>query len=505
MPASNLPRKLVHKILLHAARTSTSTCRTLCQVSIWVRHLALPLLYTIIPIRAIRSITAERPIYPPTPTFNPAWAVRGIWAPDAYFNSSHWRDITQHCTRMSHLTVNHENFMRLAYVMAGLRYTDARAEVGDLHMLIFQNRYGLLFLRNPKNKNQVNPVMNTGFVRRITHLCLEDPIEPGIDILLGSMSWLTHLALLCGDANKHEWTRLLSVATDDTSVEAFVLMLSPSYATKDKCREGENWVYEMRDAGKDVVYVVRLLCDDLEEEWNSEVRGGETIWERAVKHTQELMDRMDSRASLIMPVDLPPELLYKIFLYVAESSTSSGCTLCKVSTWVRHLALPFLYTTVSVDHTSLKRFYNSIASGHATCPPIPTFHPAMPRFIPATIPKCSNPEVHQGQRRRRQTRANEGREDLQILLLDNSMGGDWSMCLIFQTAGHPLFERITHLRLEDPITLGMDALWDTTETQLKHMPRLTHFAVPGRKPLRWIFRGCSALWKIHQLRCLYWY
>ncbi|KAF8876149.1 hypothetical protein BD779DRAFT_174027 [Infundibulicybe gibba] len=301
------------------------------------------------------------------------------------------------------------------------------------------------------------------------------------------MNRLTHLALLCSEA---DLMQVFRAVVDETSVEVFVLVLSLDYATKDTCREVEDWVYEMREEGEDILYAVRPLCDDLEEEWDTEVRGGPTIWERAAEHTQELMDRKRLKVGPTMSVNLPLEVVHNILLYAAESSYLSCRTLCEVSTWVRCLALPMLYTTVAVELPPLlHRFIDLIASGHVTCPPTPAFCPAdtvrnlcvptdsrifesimrhcnnvthlaihqsnLIQLINSTVPKHPIPEssARQSHRRRRQTKAHEGTGDLQILLFENNPSHDWSLSSTFGDAGHPLFERITHLRLGDPVSL----------------------------------------------------
>jgi hypothetical protein len=50
--------------------------------------------------------------------------------------------------------------------------------------------------------------------------------------------------------------------------------------------------------------------------------------------------------SITLPIDFPPELVQEFLRYAARLSTGFCLTLCRVSSWTRRLALPYLYSTV---------------------------------------------------------------------------------------------------------------------------------------------------------------
>ncbi|KAF8875906.1 hypothetical protein BD779DRAFT_1561969, partial [Infundibulicybe gibba] len=93
---TDLPPELLRTIFLHTAKLSTPACRTLCAVSSWVRHLALPVLYQTIFIRNTEHLDAfgtsiTHPLAcPPSPSFDPADAVRHLWVPHTFETHAFW-------------------------------------------------------------------------------------------------------------------------------------------------------------------------------------------------------------------------------------------------------------------------------------------------------------------------------------------------------------------------------------------------------------------------------
>ncbi|KAF8876166.1 hypothetical protein BD779DRAFT_1561277 [Infundibulicybe gibba] len=491
----DFPPVVVRKILLHAAQSSASSCRALCEVSTWVRHLALPFRYITIPINVVGSIICSRPVCSPSPGFDPQTVVRHIWALD---ESEEWEKILQCCTRVSHLAISETNLIPLSDATMRLQRATAHTPslINGLHVLILHWRDPYSYSKDSLDGTMHGNFGDTGpyFFQCITHLRLEDPIQLAY-LRLGQMNRLTHLAAPWGKMDEDWLMKLFEVL--DMPVEMFVLVVSLDDMPEDTCQKAENLVCRIRKNFKRgvVFHVVRPLYDVLKDEWNAEVRGGPTIWERAVKYTQELMDRMYSGIDLTMPINLPLELVREIFLYAAASSSSSCRVLCQVSTWVRHCVLPLLYATASISRKdTLIKFHELVTSERVTCPPTAVFRPAdavrnlyittdssrfefiiqhcdnvthlaihswdITRFMIATVPPSPNSRVRQ--------KVHGGTNDLQILLFDRYDG--W-LISDANRIGYPLFSRITHLRLGMPFLIGFEEL-------ILCMPRLTHFAAP---------------------------
>ncbi|KAF8871021.1 hypothetical protein BD779DRAFT_1806040 [Infundibulicybe gibba] len=279
--STHLPLELLHIIFLQAAESSTSSCCTLCAVSSWVRHLALPFLYRTVSIDQNRtkhlesfaqSITSGPLTCPPSPTFCPADTLRHLWAG---FDSNSLESIVQQCKNITHLAICARSLVELIDI-----YPKRRGRVytamSDLHVVLIQNF--------TYRAGRLQPVGENPLFTRITHLRLEDTLVLAPLQLVADMPRLTHLAI--------PWPRNHNripggASVSGTSIEVVVVILkrwdkSERQVIEDlirKSREENRWIYAVGQQ------------DSLEKEWDAEVRGGATIWERAAEYTRLLMDR----------------------------------------------------------------------------------------------------------------------------------------------------------------------------------------------------------------------
>ncbi|KAF8885630.1 hypothetical protein BD779DRAFT_1673589 [Infundibulicybe gibba] len=253
----DLPVELVREILLYVAQTSTSSCRTLCEVSTWARKLALPILYTTVSLNHLtlepfaRVVTSSSLVYPSSPTFCPADAVRHIWVSPTMFVPL--RIIIRHCKNATHFAFNRIGLSALSAAIdpsvAIFRETQARLR---------SVRFGL-------------------------------PIDLEYSLVISHIRGLTHLATPSEGATERKLNNICEIITR-SSIEVFVLVMTREQIDEGQRQQIDDWVYraQMRDAR---IHAVMPLFDDIRREWDVEIQGGVTIWERAVEYTRLLMSR----------------------------------------------------------------------------------------------------------------------------------------------------------------------------------------------------------------------
>ncbi|KAF8885629.1 hypothetical protein BD779DRAFT_1673587 [Infundibulicybe gibba] len=233
-----------------------------------------------------------------------------------------------------------------------------------------------------------------------------------------------------------------------------------------------------------------------------------------------------------MLADLPPELVREILLHATQTSTSSCRTLCEVSTWVRKLALPILYTTVFLDHFTIEVFAHVVASSSLVCPPSPIFRPAdavrhicvSPTvFVPlcTIIRHCKN-ATHFAFNRigisalssamdpsvsiSREEACLQGgdREEvegaLHVTLLNNGSHAGWELFnedTMFRPH-KPLSRRLRRVRFGRPIVLGYSL-------SIPHLPGLTHLAAPAMGVTENELNNIFDIFTGTSIESLYWY
>ncbi|KAF8885620.1 hypothetical protein BD779DRAFT_1471528 [Infundibulicybe gibba] len=281
-----LPLEILPIIFLQAAESSTSSCRALCVVSSWVRHLALPILYRTVFIDRTKcdafaqSIALNSLTCSPSPAFRPADALRHLWVA---FGSKALKSIVSCCENITHLAISPQDLVGLIDLTPEAAGVHTR--MGDLQVVLIPNcSYCPSFGR---------PVRTNPLLTRITHLHLEDPLRAAPWQLVAGMPRLTHLAIPWG---YDEIPNRMPNKISNTSVKVLVIVLT--HVNKSECQVVEDWVCELREE-KMRVYAVRQHSQL--EEWDTEVRGGTPIWERAAEYTQLLMNRTCHVEALMIP------------------------------------------------------------------------------------------------------------------------------------------------------------------------------------------------------------
>ncbi|KAF8885632.1 hypothetical protein BD779DRAFT_1673591 [Infundibulicybe gibba] len=268
---THLPPELVCKIFLHAAQSSSSSCRTLCEVSTWARHLALPHLYATISLNTCDTL-AQFLLSVITPSCSPrAHRVPSCRGGAECLGYSHLGKVQDPRPTLPEHIPYRLRWLQFYLACRRRRLSATRPEGcgqrADLDVLMLHNG-----TQHDWTTFCYAQYRNINTAARITHLRLGDPVKFETQLRVGHMRRLTHLAVPCG-------TRMWRSRAHIT--------FSEEYMTKDQCREVEDWVRLTRKT-EERIYMVRPLYDQLRDEWNAEARGGATVWERASQYTRSL-------------------------------------------------------------------------------------------------------------------------------------------------------------------------------------------------------------------------
>ncbi|KAF8879056.1 hypothetical protein BD779DRAFT_1552902, partial [Infundibulicybe gibba] len=163
--------------------------------------------------------------------------------------------------------------------------------MGELHITMYQDYWGH-HLQLPHDPNPYASTDPHPLFTRITHLRLGNVFCLRSGVPISQMPRLTHLAVPCRCAEEEILSdKMFNTFTDTSKLEIFVLVIIHGYVEK-KRRVVEDWVCKSRKK-EQRIYTVREIYSNIELEWDAEVRGGATIWERAIDHTQRLMSRYE--------------------------------------------------------------------------------------------------------------------------------------------------------------------------------------------------------------------
>ena len=103
---------------------------------------------------------------------------------------------------------------------------------------------------------------------------------------LDNFSHLTHFSVpycLGGTHNAKELSHFLTLP----SLTMLVIVLSVQAAQRGHWKRLGRWVRKTRETDGRVYIVEGCQLSELQAEWEDEVRGGESIWDRAVRYTRD--------------------------------------------------------------------------------------------------------------------------------------------------------------------------------------------------------------------------
>ncbi|KAJ7278973.1 hypothetical protein C8J57DRAFT_1305169 [Mycena rebaudengoi] len=277
----DLPTELVVKILEIAAASSTQTAATLCRVAQWVRDLAVPHLHTICEV----GITLDKLALP---EFATKMAAGDFLQADRIMKK-------RELGKFVHALWNHWN---------GYQLIDFMKVCPNVHHIAFSELPLLVSAVHPHAKfHLTREFLATTHNIHIT--LFADPGMVGIPLsirpnsfhALSTFSGLTHFAL---PYLAELWfiSVLIAAATAMETLDCIVVIVDPSVHPATVVLSATSQLMELhKSSPKFLLFQAEITKDaDLElnreklrEMWELEVRGGESLWDKARKYTHTLV------------------------------------------------------------------------------------------------------------------------------------------------------------------------------------------------------------------------
>lgn len=277
---ADFPSELVHEILQYASCMSTHFCLTLCRVSAWTRHLALPHLYSTIVITdrtkcAKLCVALSEPCQSrdTAPLIPKTW-VRNVWLNVDSAAADHILTIFKVSARIRHLALTGYHFS----VLVRKRFTDNPTNSfwryinakQDLHLTItaiYNNHWSLA-------KRVYIPSLTTPLFTKITRLRLVSLQSYQGCLNIAHFTRLTHFAIPYRHADHARELSDLDHIFALPSLEMFVIVLSRlEFSIVCTAPGVVNWVQEKRKTHSIVhLATTDYSSDDFRQEWEMEVK-----------------------------------------------------------------------------------------------------------------------------------------------------------------------------------------------------------------------------------------
>jgi hypothetical protein len=289
-----LPPELVHYIFDLAAASSRHSSLNICLVSSWAHHIALPYLFHTVILRTFAfSKLFERLLHHPYNSIGSvAPFVKNIWIESHATYSWDFIPIYEACDSVTHLAWNYHVLRGYLRLTQPSSYDDGETRLSDrafnfthdLHMTFIGKQYSIkplsdristLFHRVTHIRLATlgfgYTIANTSYFDRLSHLsvpfCNRDPVPFESDTERRRPSDLQHLL---------DPTR--------KSLKMLVVVIVKDVVQGVDREELEEWVRGVRKTDRRL-YVLEGHSLHFRDEWEEEMRGGESIWERAIRYT----------------------------------------------------------------------------------------------------------------------------------------------------------------------------------------------------------------------------
>jgi hypothetical protein len=305
---AHLPVELVNIIFTFAAE-SRHTCLDLCLVSSWARHIALPHLFRTLVAKddGPKFVTYfEDPSYVPFGTnINPASLVKNVWMPLEDYVGFPIVIIFENCPNITHMALTVSCFfMAICLTTPGYIVTPGLLGLSkvpgtgrDLHLTILgatSFRWVMRQYWNPQVSSR------SSLFDQITHIRVETIIsfKRWEHYGLRHFSRLSHLSLPYYDSMQHDPNHL-DTFLKLQSLQMLVIAGVQKPSQRGHWKRLEAWVRSRRKMNK-MVFFVEIPAVDIQVEWEEEMSGGESIWDRAVRYTTQWEARENATATLEM-------------------------------------------------------------------------------------------------------------------------------------------------------------------------------------------------------------
>jgi hypothetical protein len=305
---ARLPIELVNIIFVLAARSSRHASLDLCLVASWARQIALPHLFCTLVAKdhdiTFRKYLLDPPYVPVNTKINAASLVKNVWIPLDHYSAadSAVLDVFENCHNLTHMALTIHCFLNLIRATSPLPMAQAERMISgpaldcdhDIHLtMLGTTSFHWVF----RSYWQPNISYRSPLYDRITHIRVETASSYQTRYEFHHFSRLSHLSLPYYSPIQHK-AELLDHFLQQRSLEMFVVAGVRKPLQEAHWRRLEKWVLAKRQEDKRVFFV-EIPAMDIQAEWEREMRGGKTIWERAIHYTTQWEAKQAAEAALV--------------------------------------------------------------------------------------------------------------------------------------------------------------------------------------------------------------
>ncbi|KAF9494514.1 hypothetical protein BDN71DRAFT_1448861 [Pleurotus eryngii] len=304
MPVPQLPSEIIRQILELAAQSST--CLAICLVSSWARALATPYLFQTVKLKNyarmehfMRTLIPLDPHARDTPSSSsivsssissitkkalgarePANFVRHLWVPVL---SIHVFTLSRVCKNLTHIAMDQSTVVMLVS-MSSMVPSPERYK--DLHLFLFgleRLQYHIFLHPPPPNATTL----------RITHVQFAEPVaytDESFNFIAFPFPRLTHMALPLHPSNSStdDLVLLITLLLAAPKMEMLLLILYEDVIDEETAGRVVDTFrrYHPTIPGS---FLLRMPRGDLELQWEREIHGAKSIWERGEEYTRDVL------------------------------------------------------------------------------------------------------------------------------------------------------------------------------------------------------------------------
>jgi hypothetical protein len=312
---ARLPVELVNIIFGLAAESSRHTCLDLCLVASWARQIALPYLFRTLVAKdhgaKFNIYLANRACIPINTNINPASLVKHVWMPlETDDTTNPVLDVFENCHNIVHIALTIYCFCTLIRATSPPLIADMRKTISgpaldrdrDLHLTLLSTTF---FNWTFPQYWQPNVMRRSPLYDQITHIRVETVNSFHVYHLfkLDHFSRLSHLSVPYYHPTQHVAEQLDDLL-ELQSLEMFVVAGVRKPLQQAHWKRLQEWVWAKRRSDKRVFFV-EVPAMDIQAEWEAEMRGGESLWDRALRYTTQWEAREEAEAALVRIFDRP--------------------------------------------------------------------------------------------------------------------------------------------------------------------------------------------------------